>query len=323
MLDGYRKLLSEDPEETKKFLAARDMALNVSAGNRSEGPPFRAEINIFETDDFRLAYAKSGADLYVDFSEDCYRYRLPVPLRGRMFLELAGDMNTCTEDRTTLISPGAPHRMWMEKGETLLFISFSVSAVRKRFSALTGAPAMEEILFVPSLDLRTGAGSMVLQAVKLIVEEIDAGAVTLSDPWRLAHFEETVLSSLLLYHPHSHQDQLRHQRNMPASRDVRAVIDYIDKHLDAPVKLEDLVRIGGVSQSSLNKNFRAFTGASPMSYLRQARLIAVRQALLDGEVGSVTDCALKYGFSHMGRLSAAYSKAFGETPSKTLSKRPR
>ena len=323
MLDDYRALLSADADEMKKFLAARDMALALSGNADEQDAPFHAEINLFETEDFRIAYVQTGTELHVDFSEDCYRYRMIVPLKGRMCVEFPDVSHPCTREQTTIVSPGTPHKMWSESRGTLLFISFSVSAVRKRFSTLTGAPAMEEVIFDQPLDLRSGAGSIVLQAVKLIVEEIDAGSVSLSDPWRLSHFEETVLSSLLLYHPHSHQDQLRHQRNSPASRDVRAVIEFVESQLEEPVRLEDLVRIGGVSQSALNKNFRAFTGATPMAYLRQARLIAVRQALMDGDADSVTDCALKYGFTHMGRFSAAYAKAFGETPSKTLAKRGR
>jgi len=319
MLDGYRKLFSEDTEETKKFLAARDMALLASAAAQGEALPFRAEINIFETDGFRLAYVRTESELYVDFSEDLHRYRMLVPREGEMYVRLKGETTMCTRNRTTVVSPGQPHQMWTETGGTVLFLSFSVSAVRKRFAAMTGAPAMEDIQFEPDLDLTRGAGLMVSQAVNLIVGEIDAGTVTQSDPWRLSHFEETVLSSLLLYHPHSHHEQFQHQRNTPASKDVRRVIEYVDSHLDAEIRLEDLVRVSGVSQSSLNKNFRAFTGVSPVAYLRKARLIAVRQALMEGAVDSVTGCAMKYGFTHMGRFSSAYTKAFGETPSKTLS----
>ncbi|WP_425404500.1 AraC family transcriptional regulator [Hwanghaeella sp.] len=318
MLNDYRALISADAEETKKFLAARDMVLAASGDPHDRDAPFHAEINIFETDDFRIAYVQSGSELHVDFSEDCYRYRMLVPLHGDMGVAFPDRSHPCTRERTVIVSPGVPHKMWAKRGAMLLFISFSVAAVRKRFAALTGAPAMEEVIFDQELDLGAGAGSMVLQAVRLIVEEIDAGGVSLSDPWRLAHFEETVLSSLLLYHPHSHRDQLRQQRTSPASKDVRAVIAHIDSNLEAPVRLADLVHVAGVSQSSLNNNFRAFTGMSPMAYLRQARLIAVRQAFLSGDAESVTACAMRYGFTHMGRFSSAYAKAFGETPSKTL-----
>ena len=55
-----------------------------------------------------------------------------------------------------------------------------------------------------------------------------------------------------------------------------------------------------------------------MAYVRLARLKRVRQALSDGSAQSVTEAALRWGVTHLGRLSGDYRVAFGETPSETL-----
>ena len=58
-----------------------------------------------------------------------------------------------------------------------------------------------------------------------------------------------------------------------------------------------------------------------MSYLRDARLDRVRAELADltGAPGvKVTEVAMKWGFHHLGRFSAAYRQRFGESPSETL-----
>jgi AraC-like DNA-binding protein len=55
-----------------------------------------------------------------------------------------------------------------------------------------------------------------------------------------------------------------------------------------------------------------------MQYLRRAQFVRTRQALQRAEPGkSVTAIATPWGFAHLGRSSAEYRRAFGETPSRT------
>ena len=65
---------------------------------------------------------------------------------------------------------------------------------------------------------------------------------------------------------------------------------------------------------------RRSLGTTPMAYLRRLRLEKTRHELSTAEPGavSVTNVATRRGFVHLGRFAAAYSRAFGETPSETL-----
>jgi len=58
-------------------------------------------------------------------------------------------------------------------------------------------------------------------------------------------------------------------------------------------------------------------GLSPMAWLRQRRLERVREGLRSGPQADVTSVALAHGFTHLGRFSQYYSRAFGEQPSQT------
>jgi transcriptional regulator GlxA family with amidase domain len=86
-----------------------------------------------------------------------------------------------------------------------------------------------------------------------------------------------------------------------------------------PVSVAELARSTGVSPRTLHDGFRKHRGASPMRFLREQKLQSVRNELLNptGQT-SVTDCALKWGFNHLGRFSSYYLKRFGEKPSDTL-----
>jgi transcriptional regulator GlxA family with amidase domain len=75
----------------------------------------------------------------------------------------------------------------------------------------------------------------------------------------------------------------------------------------------------GVSLRSLQAGFRGWRNATPNAYLRQVRLRLVREELLRSDKETnVTAVALQHGFMHLGRFSAQYRDAFGESPSATL-----
>jgi transcriptional regulator GlxA family with amidase domain len=58
---------------------------------------------------------------------------------------------------------------------------------------------------------------------------------------------------------------------------------------------------------------------SPMQYLRNSRFGKVRAALLRADPEeSVTEIAMNWGFTHMGRFAVEYRQRFGESPSESL-----
>jgi hypothetical protein len=70
------------------------------------------------------------------------------------------------------------------------------------------------------------------------------------------------------------------------------------------------------------KRLRDLKATSPVRYLRSARYVRVREALSRAEPEqSVTEIALRWGFTHMGGFSVEYRKRFGESPSETLRRR--
>lgn len=94
--------------------------------------------------------------------------------------------------------------------------------------------------------------------------------------------------------------------------------EYIRANLDQPLSLAELADHCGVSGRALLLGFRKRRGISPMHFWRSLRFEAAHRELrnADASVG-VTEIALKWGFSHLGRFSADYRKQFMETPSET------
>jgi transcriptional regulator GlxA family with amidase domain len=90
-------------------------------------------------------------------------------------------------------------------------------------------------------------------------------------------------------------------------------------------RLEECVSMGGVARASglslrtLYRTIRTVHGTSPAAMRRQARLALARRELQTAGVGTtVTRVALRWGFTHLGRFSQDYLRAFDELPSQTL-----
>jgi transcriptional regulator GlxA family with amidase domain len=114
---------------------------------------------------------------------------------------------------------------------------------------------------------------------------------------------------------------LRRREKPIAPRDVKRAIDYMQGHLDVPIRLADVVQASGVPGRTLFKHFNDCRGLSPMRYLRNARLDHIREMLVRAQPEeSVTEIAMQWGFTHMGRFSIEYRRRFGESPSETLSR---
>lgn len=88
---------------------------------------------------------------------------------------------------------------------------------------------------------------------------------------------------------------------------------------EQPPRIDELCGRLRTSRRTLQDSFRRVTGASPVVYLRNLRLNAVRRRLMSttGIELSVSHAAMDAGFEHLGRFSGSYKALFGESPSQT------
>lgn len=111
----------------------------------------------------------------------------------------------------------------------------------------------------------------------------------------------------------------------PSSREVAERVEaWIRGHVSQAITLDQLSAVGGVSRRTLQKACLARWGQSPLELVVSRRLDVVRTWLAaDPLAMTVTEAAVRGGFTHLGRFSVLYKQAFGESPSDTLAKRRR
>lgn len=102
-------------------------------------------------------------------------------------------------------------------------------------------------------------------------------------------------------------------------RAVRRITEAVSANSRRRYTLSDLCGIACVSPRTLEYAFYDNFRLSPLAYVRALRLQGARHALLRrGDGAGVSEIALEYGFTHLGKFSVDYRRMFGERPSETL-----
>jgi len=96
--------------------------------------------------------------------------------------------------------------------------------------------------------------------------------------------------------------------------------DFICAHIDEPLSIARLSVEVGVSRRQLEYAFSSVFEMPPHTFIYTYRLNAIRRALIRarGTGATVTEIALDYGVTHLGRFSVAYRGLFGESPRRTI-----
>jgi len=94
---------------------------------------------------------------------------------------------------------------------------------------------------------------------------------------------------------------------------VRKVTAYMRDHLGAPIGLDDLAAVVGLSRFHFVTMFRKTTGRTPHAWLVSLRIERAQQLLADPRL-PITDIALAVGYETPSSFAAAFRKVTGTTP---------
>jgi AraC family transcriptional regulator len=92
------------------------------------------------------------------------------------------------------------------------------------------------------------------------------------------------------------------------------VFDYIEKHLDDPLSLEDLSRVACFSKFHFHRQFSEYCGMSVSRYIQLIKLKRASHRLVFNREERVIDIALDAGFENPESFSRAFKHIFGQTP---------
>src|SRR5262245_6899925 len=95
---------------------------------------------------------------------------------------------------------------------------------------------------------------------------------------------------------------------------LRAVVEYIEEHLDAGPTLEQMAAIARLSPNYFAWLFNRATGLPPHQYVIARRVERAKQLLLTGSDFSMAEVAASAGFSDQSQFSHHFKRLIGVTP---------
>ena len=111
------------------------------------------------------------------------------------------------------------------------------------------------------------------------------------------------------------------RRGSHADRIAQAIA-HIKQNYATPLTVAELASVAGLSPSSFHEHFKALTATTPLQYQKELRLLEARRLLMNG-THSVSSAAFEVGYESPTQFSREYSRKFGNSPRKDLTKHTR
>ena len=118
---------------------------------------------------------------------------------------------------------------------------------------------------------------------------------------------------LIRYVSATRQSARRRNGTLPRAK-LRAVVEYIEEHLDSGPSLEQMAAIARLSPNYFAWQFKRATGLPPHQYVLDRRVERAKQFLQTGSDISLAEVAAEAGFSDQSQFSHHFKRLIGVTP---------
>ena len=100
--------------------------------------------------------------------------------------------------------------------------------------------------------------------------------------------------------------------NLKESYHYKEILDYIDYHIEDKFDLTSLAKIANINKYGFVKNFKTFTGMTPMSYILMRKVFESKKRLENRQL--ISHVAQDLNFSDLAHFSNSFKKFVGVSP---------
>ena len=285
---------------------------------------FHHSANVFKSRATTLGVIEYGTDVTIDIedAEHFRSYSLSLPLVGEQELSKNGERLSSNRDQGVIISPNE-HQVLAISGDCRkLQVVITRAAMSESLEGLLQRPIDAPLRFESVMDAVDGAPASWWRMARYFIAELECSSELYEQAAFTRDLESSLIKGLILAQPNNYSEELREVLGVKLPHYLIRARQFIHDNAREVLHLEDLEAAAGVSRFKLFDAFRKYFALSPMAYLKKHRLGAVRQEILEqGSMRTISEIALGWGFTHLGRFSAEYRKLFDESPSQTLQRK--
>lgn len=258
----------------------------------------------------RIARIGWGAEVSIH-SDHPGAYGINVPLGGVLESNVAGHTVVSTNGFATINPPDTPTDItrWSSTC-TIVGVKIDRDFLQHEVCRVTGNP---DATIPDQLDLHSPAGASWFRLVQSLAAQPTDDPL-LGNPLVAEQLAGSLTDAFLLA---AIPDEDPAERLTPRPRIVTRVLEALRADPARAWSAADMAETAGVSVRRLQEGFREYVGRTPRDCLTEIRLARVHDDLVRG-AGSVTDVALRWGFTHSGRFAAAFRQRYGVSPSQVL-----
>jgi len=158
-------------------------------------------------------------------------------------------------------------------------------------------------------------GLVILRSIEPL-KHIFAESYAVVEEHRVDYLKIKLLELLFILNQTTVSEFQREEYSVPRTQAelVKTVAAYISENLNDKLLLKELTAMFGVSDTYLQKSFRAVYGMPVASFIRVQKMQKAAQVLIHSE-RSIDEIAEEFGYENESKFSAAFKKIMGDTPS--------
>ena len=283
--------------------------------------PLNAELYRVALHQATLLELHYGSETHIDAGDIGDHYLFRTTLRGQCALESGSERVSLRAGGLSVSSPARMSRIVTDRECRNLLLRIDRQALEVKLAEMLNDSLRQPLVFDLAVDGAHPGTTVFFSTLRYLCDLCDQFDTPAHERIFGRDLTQWLMTVLLSQLPHTYSGTLAKASSAPLPAHVRRARDYIDAHLDEPLRMEALARAAGVSTRTLQNGFSQFLNTSPGGYIRERRLEAVHRALQTEPERSVTDILIEHGVNSFGHFAKAYARRFGCLPSATAKRR--
>ncbi len=309
-----------DWDEVREFSDTVYMPYQVSPLEKSSRP----DATMYSTKVGSVTVTKFGYGVPIhlcDFAPEAGNILVLTTLQGMLRHGIDAKNSATTVSGESFVADCSRTAYWLDGDKQHLQYNLTVPHAKME------AAALEWFGFIPDDRLWTskvkfGGGHSAWWAFLMYLMRAIAEIPASGNQARLTeHLEQSICMQLLISWVEQSGIDFSSETLFAAPRYVQRAEEYMKAYAQDAPTLAEVAHAAGVSVRALSGAFRRYRGSTPYAFLREQRLLGIRNALQKSDGNStIASVVSNWGYSNFSVFAKAYKDRFGELPSDTLKK---